>query len=301
MQVEIFRSGQLEAVHQVSAVIVDETGAVLARFGREDPVYSRSAVKPFQAAVAMDTDPYPGGISGDVLAVACSSHRGRLEQIERVRELLSAVGHTERDLRTPRAWPRDLHARIALALGGTTNPARLWHQCSGNHAVVLAGARTFDHDEVYTSPDHPINRDVLERLPTWTSEAVAHSGIDNCGLPCYAMTLVGLARGYLRLASSHPAIVAAMREHPSLVSGRGRTDAVFSEITGAAAKAGAEGVLAAVLPGGPGVALKAWDGSERAVAAAASFLGRELGFETETLMPEVLGGGEVVGEVRVRT
>jgi L-asparaginase II len=73
-------------------------------------------------------------------------------------------------------------------------------------------------------------------------------------------------------------------------------------VPGLVAKDGAEGVFAAGLPDGTGVALKVDDGATRAADAAMAQVLRELGVRAEVLdalvTAPVLGGGVPVGELR---
>jgi L-asparaginase II len=95
-----------------------------------------------------------------------------------------------------------------------------------------------------------------------------------------------------------------MRAHPHLVGGTGRdVTALMRGIPGLVAKDGAEGVFAVVLADGSAVALKVEDGAARArtpiLVAALRRLGVDAPVLSELATTPVLGGGRVVGEVRV--
>ena len=149
-------------------------------------------------------------------------------------------------------------------------------------------------------------RDAVEDL---AGEAVAATGVDGCGAPLFALTLVGVARAFGRIASSSEgpkkAVADAMRARPDLVGGTGRTvTLLMAGIAGLVAKDGAEGVFAAALPDGSAVAVKIDDGApraaDRAVVAGLRRLGVCAPVLDELAMAPVLGGGAPVGTVRLR-
>ena len=95
-------------------------------------------------------------------------------------------------------------------------------------------------------------------------------------------------------------VAAAMRAHPELVRGPMAADSLLMrELEGWTAKGGAEGLLCAGGPGGVGLALKAEDGTMRAMRPALAELLRRVGLETGELGIQPLRNsrGEVVGEV----
>jgi L-asparaginase II len=103
--------------------------------------------------------------------------------------------------------------------------------------------------------------------------------------------------------------VTAMREHPHLVAGTGRTDtALMRAVPGVVSKGGAEALFcAAILDQGVGVAVKVADGGDRAAGPAMihalEILGAVDATALEALRPvarrPVLGGGRPVGEIEV--
>jgi L-asparaginase II len=135
---------------------------------------------------------------------------------------------------------------------------------------------------------------------------VAAVAVDGCGAPAFAVSLLGLARAFARLAAGESdevrAVRDAMREYPSLVGGAGRpvTD-LMRAVDGLVAKDGAEAVWAAALPDGRAFAAKIEDGSPRTLgpllAAAAAYWGAGAAAQEWAAVP-LLGGGEPVGSVR---
>jgi L-asparaginase II len=90
-----------------------------------------------------------------------------------------------------------------------------------------------------------------------------------------------------------------MRAHPGLVAGTGADDTVLmGSVPGLLVKGGAEGVVAAALPGVGAIAIKIDDGAARARTPVLLDALRDLGVEPPALKVPITGGDEVVGEVR---
>jgi L-asparaginase II len=141
---------------------------------------------------------------------------------------------------------------------------------------------------------------VVEEL---AGENVTETGVDGCGAPIFGLSLTAVARAFARIATAADgaeAVVArAIRTQPLLLGGTGRdVTALVRAVPGLVAKDGAEGVYAAALPDGSAVALKVEDGAARARVAVMLAALRALGVEADVPLPEVLGGGVPVGEVR---
>lgn len=149
--------------------------------------------------------------------------------------------------------------------------------------------------------------------PAWRTSPAngpAHVGVDGCGAPLFAISLVALARAFARLVVSPPGtpegrVADAMRAYPELVGGRDRdATRLMRGVPGLLAKDGAEAVFAAATPGGDAVALKIADGGSRArvpvLVAALRTLGVDAPVLDELARRPVCGGGRLVGEVRAR-
>ncbi|HZD02517.1 MAG TPA: asparaginase [Actinomycetes bacterium] len=315
--VEVERAGFIESRHLGAVVVADADGAVRAAVGDPDmAVYLRSCAKPLQAlavwGLGVERDL---GLDSLALAGAAGSHAGEPEHVASVRKVLAAAGLQEGALRCPPALPLDADARREAS-----GPAAIYHNCSGKHAYMLAGAvaRRWD-TERYTAPEHPVQAVVSDTITDFAGVAIEHVGVDGCGVPVHALPLRGLATAYARLGARAAAgdegpaeLVAALRWHPVMISGKGRLDTVLLEATGGRvlSKAGAEGSSAAVnLASGQGLAVKVQDGAPRARGPALVAALRALGWldegELEMILPAatspVLGGGEPVGAVRPAT
>ena len=107
-------------------------------------------------------------------------------------------------------------------------------------------------------------------IPSLAGEPAAHIGVDGCGAPAHAMSLIGLARAFRTIATAQPGSAAhhvaqAMTAHPEMVGGPTRDVTMLMQgVPGAVAKDGAEAVFAVGLPDGRAVALKVSDGANRA-------------------------------------
>jgi L-asparaginase II len=299
------RSGFPESQHLGAAAVVAPDGSLLTTRGdAEALVYPRSALKPFQtvaalrAGVALD----PAG-----LTIVTSSHVGTTQHIDAVRSVLSAVGGTVSDLRTPEAWPSSRSAANDRVRSGG-GPTRIAMNCSGNHAGMIGASIALGLPVAdYLDPASPVHALAAEVLAEYAGVAPSWPGTDGCGGPVWAIPLRSLAAGYAALFADRPELASAIRANPVLIEGAGTATTRAVEALGVVAKAGAEGVWCAVAPDGTAVAVKILDGSPRAAAAVAVSLLARVGAIAEPAAAAfladpslaVLGGGAEVGRVRV--
>jgi L-asparaginase II len=274
------RGGTVESVHRVHGVAVRD-GEVVASAG--DPglvTFFRSSAKPLQALQLIRVRP---DLDDRLIAIACASHRAEPGQIQAVRDLLAAGGATEDDLE--------------LGLQEGRPPGRIYHNCSGKHAGMLAVCRARDwRTEGYRLPAHPLQKAILAEVTDAAGEAPA-TGVDHCSVVTFALPLERMAAVFSRLREREGAdrILSAMRTHPELVGGEGSLDTeLMQSQPGWLAKGGAEGLLCGITSDGAGFALKTEDGAFRAhEPAVAAFFGLD-GFAS---FPVENSRGETVGEV----
>jgi len=301
----VVRSGFAESEHLGAAVVLGPDGEERLRIGDPDRlVYPRSALKPFQTVAALRAG---ARFTPEQLVVVTSSHAGTERHIAVVRSVLADAGLDEQVLRTPESWPSSPEAardRVRAGLG----PDRLAMNCSGNHAGMLAGTRAAGWPvDDYLDPEHPIHALAALVIAEYGGVRPAHRGVDGCGGPVWAIPLTALAEGYRRIVAAHPDLAAAILAHPDLIEGPGTPTARAVGTVGVVAKAGAEGVFAAVAPDGTAVAVKVLDGAGRVPAAiAVALLDRVGAVEPDAaaayLADEALavtGGGATVGRIRV--
>ncbi|MEU5789390.1 asparaginase [Micromonospora purpureochromogenes] len=305
--VEVVRSGFVEGVHRGSVVVLDAGGAPVAGAGDvTSPIFPRSASKPMQA-IGMLRAGLPLTDPADV-ALVSASHAGEEFHLARVEALLARAGLDGSALHCPPDLPVGEAAREAVLRAGG-GPTRVQMNCSGKHSGMLltcvAAGWPLDG---YWRPEHPLQQRLTATIEEFTAEEVAAVGVDGCGAPVLAVSLTGLAGAYLRLVSAEPGSVErtvsdAMRAYPELVGGTGAEDTrLMRGVPGALAKVGAEGVIAAAVPGVGAVALKIDDGAGRArmpvLVSALRRLGVDAPVLTEYAELPLLGGGLPVGVVR---
>jgi L-asparaginase II len=290
--VEVRRSGVVEATHRVHAVAVRD-GELLAAAG--DPTlacFMRSCSKPLQAlplARARDD------LSDDDLAIASASHHATPEQIAAVRALLAKAPASEDDLELGLQQGRPLE--------------RVYHNCSGKHAGMLALCRARGWETSgYRLPGHPV-QEACRGVHAEAAEVEAGAlptAPDGCGVVTFALTLERMARAYSRLERlpGGDRVTRAMRARPDLVGGPDGADFdVMRAAPGWVAKGGAEGLICLAGPGGVGVALKSEDGAPRAHRPALALFLARLGVEVPALavVPVANSRGERVGELVARS
>jgi len=308
----VVRSGFTESVHRGTVAVLAADGSVLLTRGMATvPLYPRSANKPFQAAAmvgcGLDLD-------GELLALAAASHSGEDYHVAGVRKILADAGLTEEDLRCPPDRPLDERAWEAMVRAGA--PAdRVHMNCSGKHAAMLAtcvGAGW--PTATYTDPGHPLQQRIKAVLGRLAGEPVTVVGVDGCGAPLLAISVLGLARAFRAMVLAAPGtperrVADAMRAHPEWTSGTIRPErALMAAVPGLLLKSGAEGVQGFALSDGRAGAFKIDDGTVRGRVPVTVTLLRRLGADTEpgadrAVLDElgtsaVTGGGRVVGEIR---
>ncbi|MEV0393199.1 asparaginase [Polymorphospora rubra] len=306
---EVVRSGFVEGFHHGSVVVLDAAGRVLDAAGDvRAPVFPRSSAKPMQT-LGMLRAGLPVTDPAD-LALVSASHHGEPPHLARVAALLHGAGLGEADLHCPPDLPIGAAAaETVLRAGG--GPTRLRMNCSGKHAGMLLTCRAAGWPITgYWQPEHPLQRRLRATVEEFTGERVAATGVDGCGAPVLAVSLTGLATAFHRLVSAAPGTVErtvadAMRAYPAMVSGTGpdaEDNLLMGGIPGLLTKVGAEGVMAAALPGAGAVALKIDDGGRRARPPVLVSALRRLGVTAPVLAqlaePPINGGGARVGEVR---
>jgi L-asparaginase II len=314
---EIVRSGFVEGHHYGSVVALDRDGAVSWSVGAvEEPILPRSSNKPIQALAMVRLGLE---LPAELLALACASHSGEAFHVEGARRILSSAGLDESALQTPVDYPLDDAAREEAIRSGKAKTSVLMN-CSGKHSAMLATCVLNGWDvATYRDPGHPLQQSIMATFAELTGEPVTAVAVDGCGAPLLATSLVGLARGFRRLAlgldglGQHDErsvrVAEAIRRHPAYVSGTTRDElALLTAIPGAIGKAGAESCYAVALPDGRAFALKTDDGAPRvrpvlmAEALRRSGVLDEAGVDAEAVrrtgVVELLGGGVPVGEIR---
>ncbi|BAY76356.1 L-asparaginase II [Nostoc linckia NIES-25] len=303
LEVRLLREGIIESKHIVQAVVCDERGRVLTVAGNsETAAFIRSALKPFQALAVTTTGTLERyDLSDRDLAIITSSHKGTIEQIRQVFNIL---------------WRADLDPTVLQCPIPEGKRSPLEYNCSGKHAGMLAVCQQRHWPlNNYLERKHPIQQLILgkvaELLRMPAEEFI--SAHDDCGAPTYLMQLGQMASLYALLASSSnldmERIVRAMTHHPAMVAGDGEFDTELMRLTPGelVSKSGAEGVQCIGRLGeGMGLAIKVMDGAKRAKHAVAIHLLQQMGWispsAAESLSEKFVTLGkykrlEVIGEL----
>jgi L-asparaginase II len=277
MHIHILRGGLLESRHRVHAAVVSPTGRLLASVG--DPNHAsflRSSAKAFQAQ-ALIPHLETLGLNDNHLAIAMASHAGDSTHVETVLEMLQIVGLDSSLLRCGIHPPFDPETRKEMRVIGI-KPTVLQNNCSGKHAGMLAACKARNLPlEDYFLPQHPLQQEILRVLEVAFGTTQIGIGIDGCSVPCFRVPLHHAALGMARLAdpSSLPEYqsgleraYSAMRAHPHLIAGKGRSDTVLMQTqANLVSKIGAEAYVGVAVRdskhGHIGIAIKIEDGGER--------------------------------------
>lgn len=253
-------------------------------------------------------------LDGELLALAAASHSGEDFHVAGVRQILAAAGLTEDDLQCPPDLPLDEHAHRAMVRAGLP-PDRVHMNCSGKHAAMLATCVAAGWPTTsYTDPDHPLQLEIKATLSRLAGEPVTTIGVDGCGAPLMALSVLGLARAFRAVVlaesgTAERAVADAMRKYPQWTSGTTRPEnALMRAVPGLLLKSGAEGVEGFALADGRAGAFKIDDGTARGRVPVTVALLRRLGVEdvpgadlavlSSLETAPVYGGGRVVGQIR---
>jgi L-asparaginase II len=279
--VEVVRGGRVESCHRGVVAVVDSKGRRMFALGdAARPVYPRSAAKPLQALVLIESGAADHfGLGQEELAIACASHGGEEGHVATVTRMLALAGLDPSALKCGAHWP--LHPASAQALarfGRVATP--LHNNCSGKHAGFLCAAYALGADRgTYVEPSHPVQRAVKAALEELARISIpAHAcAVDGCSVPTWSMPLEAVAGAFARFGSGkglNARRAAAARrlweactQNPWHVAGTGRFCTEIMSRFGARllVKSGAEGICCAALPEqGLGIAVKCDDGAGRA-------------------------------------
>ncbi|THV14329.1 asparaginase [Rhizobium rhizophilum] len=282
--VEVTRGQLVESRHCGMAIVVDAEGKTVFSAGDVDSgVFPRSACKAMQALPLVESgaaDAY--GFGNRELALACASHSGEPEHVATAAAMLKAAGRDESVLECGAHWSS--HQAVLIDQARTLDkPTALHNNCSGKHSgFVCTCCHTGEDPRGYAGFDHPLQQAIRAIMADLTGAVLSRDncGTDGCSIPTYAVPLVGLARGFgklatgkglepIRAAAARRLITACMAE-PFYVAGTKRFCTKLMQVAPGKifAKTGAEGVFCALLPDkGLSFAVKAEDGATRAAEA----------------------------------
>jgi L-asparaginase len=275
LEVRLLREGIIESRHIVQAVVSDDRGRVLSVAGNaETAAFVRSALKPFQALAITSTGTLERyGLSDKDLAIITSSHKGSMEQVRQVFNIL---------------WRADIDINALHCPIPQGKSSALESNCSGKHAGMLAVCQQRHWPLTnYLDRKHPVQQLIITKVAELLRMPAAEflTAHDDCGAPTYLMQLSQMASLYAVLASSNSVdmerIVRAMNHHPTMVAGVGEFDTELMRLTPGelVSKSGAEGVQCIGRLGeGMGLSIKVMDGSTRAKYAVAIHILQQMGW-----------------------
>jgi L-asparaginase len=275
LEVRLLREGIIESRHIVQAVVSDDRGRVLSVAGNaETAAFVRSALKPFQSLAITSTGTLERyGLSDKDLAIITSSHKGSMEQVRQVFNIL---------------WRADIDINALHCPIPQGKSSALEYNCSGKHAGMLAVCQQRHWPLTnYLDRKHPVQQLIITKVAELLRMPAAEflTAHDDCGAPTYLMQLSQMASLYAVLASSNSVdmerIVRAMNHHPTMVAGVGEFDTELMRLTPGelVSKSGAEGVQCIGRLGeGMGLSIKVMDGSTRAKYAVAIHILQQMGW-----------------------
>ena len=279
--VDITRGDLIESRHRGAVAVVDDQGEVVASWGDiKALVYPRSAAKPFQAMVSVETGAFDAfGLGEAELALHCASHNGEAGHVDQVKDWLYKIGLNEQNLECGSHLPFWI-SRNPSYNGPFAGSCPLHNNCSGKHAGFLTTARHMGVSTIdYINPAHPVQQATAKLMAEMAGLDVEDMPVsmDACRAPVFGMPLKKFAYGLARLgtqkglqddrADAARRVSRAMRAYPWNVAGTDRPETLLMQETSfkGIAKCGAEGVYAMTLPEeGLGIAVKVDDGGERA-------------------------------------
>lgn len=300
----VHRGGHPELVHYGSVAVCNAQGHLLAHAGdMTQPMFTRSALKPFQAMplIARFAERYH--LSPRETALLCASHNGADEHTEGVTNLLARGGASPAHLACGSHVPY-LFAATGRVPGADQRFTPLHHNCSGKHTgmLMLAAAEGWPLTG-YLDVTHPVQQAIQASVTHFTGVAADAlvMGVDGCSAPNFAVPLPALAQAFARLTPTEPdplygdgprRIATAMAQHPDMVSGQGRNDLVLTHAGRGdwVCKVGADGVQAmASRSRGVALAAKVSDGNLKALMVAVVSVLDQLGWlddEARTALTE---------------
>ncbi len=275
LEVRLLREGIIESKHYVQAVVCDSRGRTLLVAGNaETATFVRSALKPFQALAVTTTGTLERyGLTDRDLAIICSSHKAKIEQVRQAFNVL---------------WRSDVDPTMLQCPIPPGKRSPLEYNCSGKHAGMLAVCQQRNWSlNNYLQRSHPVQQLIIQKVAELLRMPAEEfiSARDDCGAPTYFLQLGQIASLYALLSSREnldmERIVRAMTHHPAMIAGDGEFDTELMRLTQGdlVSKAGAEGVqCVGRLDEGMGLAIKVMDGAKRAKQAVAIHLLKQMGW-----------------------
>lgn len=295
--VEDLRGDLVENIHRGFIAVVNEKREPVGFAGNpHKKVYYRSASKPLQAlpilALGIDKE---FGFTPEEITIMAGSHMGEPFHVEAIESILNKIGAREDLLCMKPTYPGYLPRRNELICQGMPK-RKVYHNCSGKHSAILALSKFLGAPlDNYWLPDHPAQQYILKTISTMseTPQKDIGIGIDGCGVPVFAVPLINIAIGAMKmacpdqiedtnLAKAAKTLGHYMNEYHLMVTG---TDYICSMVNldrNLVAKGGAEGVYGiGMREQRLGIAFKCEDGTEITWPILINEIFRQLGYSNE--------------------
>ena len=252
--VKVERGNSPEKFHYGFIFVIDESYKPVIKIGEDKntPFPFRSAAKPLQASVVIDSGAYKQfNFNSEELAVICASHAGTALHTEKVSQVLKKIGLTPENLQCGAHMPLD-QEESRLLIRENRAAVSLHNNCSGKHAGMLSVCVKNNWDlNNYLDVEHPLQKQIMKNIKNFCFlKEIPKTGYDGCSAPVPILPHYNMGVGFLNLFfnEKYSAIKYAMSENPYIAGGKGSLD---SEITNASggkliAKVAAEGLCIVV-------------------------------------------------------
>lgn len=322
--VEVTRGAVVESLHNVVAVVVNESGALKDFWGQPQFLtYPRSGIKMLQALPFVESGAVEKfGLSDKHIALACASHKAEKDHLEALNEWMTKAGIKESNFVCGPHLPYDEIAAHEMIRKGL-KPTVLCNNCAGKHSGIIStclhlGEDPTGYDKYEHNAQKRLRKVLTETMKMDHSKMVYAS--DGCGIPTYSVTVQAMAVGMSTFINPKETptrkiavdrIIKAVSSQPFYLAGSDHfVTSVIEKTQGRAIiKGGAEGIYCGFLPEKKlAFAVKASDGGARAaqVATAAVLLNfggltaDEFKALSKYTQPVVTNWkGDVVGQIRV--
>ena len=274
LQCNVTRGKNIESIHEVYAVVIDEDGKTIFSSGNPNQqTCIRSSLKPFQASAAILIGATTSAeFNKEEIALMCASHNGEEVHVKIAQRMARKLKLNISDYECGSHAPYDTASRIKASTTGFT---AFHNNCSGKHSGMLALAKHLNTEtKNYISYSHPVQQTIFKQLQRLTDKKKLPFGIDGCSAPSPFLSLIETAKLFQLLGQqTFPELTVAydaMATHPYLIAGKNRFDTDFNETMKGRGitKVGGEAIRGMVIKtdeyGIVGIAQKILDGSQRA-------------------------------------
>lgn len=241
--VELMHGNSVESHHRGMIAIVDSNRESLFEIGNVHKLTCiRSALKPLQSIpliLSGASDAYH--LDESELALACSSHNGETQHIEKIRKWLGRISANENRLLCGAVPPIYLPARDLLQANGQ-NFTQSHNGCSGKHTGYLTLARHLKAGfDSYCDLEHPVQKLVLQTIQDFLRVEITKpaTNIDFCNAPNLYAPFLTFAQAFSQMLGIDDSsmgyasrrILRAMKRNPQMIGGTERFCSLLTQAT----------------------------------------------------------------------